>query len=148
MTEANIYRLSKTLWGKAFPKLLENIIAKGNKIHILCQDQQILESLDDLLWTYEQLSFLPHATIQDQRPNDQPIILSTNTTTLNKANIVAIAGNILPDNISSFEKIIYMYEANDMVANDFLKDKLSHLEKSGIKINYFTQSAAGNWERT
>lgn len=147
MAEVNIYRLSKTSWYKSFPKLLENIIAKGNRVYIFCQNQQLLESLDESLWSYEQLSFLPHATTSDPRPADQPILLSSNINNINNANILAIIGNAIPDNIISFEKIIYMYEANDVVAKDFIQNKIPALKEMGIKLNYYNQNSLGAWEK-
>lgn len=47
-------------------KLLQQLIGKGHRIIIHCQNEQSLLQLDAALWSYEQLSFIPHATLADE----------------------------------------------------------------------------------
>lgn len=147
MTEANIYQLSKTPWIKSFPKLLESIISRGNRVLVYCESDELMSKMDDLLWTYEQLAFLPHATIKDDRHNEQPILLNTNDNNPNNANVLAISGKALPKDLNKFEKIVLMYESKDLMHEDFIKDTLNLFRKSNINYTVFKQNAAGAWEK-
>lgn len=42
-------------------RLAEKAYGQGHRVFILCQDAEQAETLDDLLWTFRQGSFLPHA---------------------------------------------------------------------------------------
>jgi DNA polymerase-3 subunit chi len=50
----------------------------GLKIGILCGSSEILESVDQVLWTQKQISFIPHATQNDGSPELQPVYVSVN----------------------------------------------------------------------
>ena len=148
MTEANIYILQKSPWQKAFPKLLEQVVSRNNRIHVFCDDENFMKECDDLLWTFEQLAFLTHANANDPLPMEQPILLSTAEDILNKANILAITGAKLPSNAKVFDKIILMVQEDDRIAYDKVKTHIKGLESQAIKCNFFKQSATGSWERT
>jgi DNA polymerase III subunit chi len=148
MTDSNIYQLTKLTWSKYFPKLVESILNKGNKIFIYCESDKLLKELDEFLWTYEQLSFLPHATHIDEVPNKQPILLSTSEDNLNNANVLLVAGKCLPKNLLKFEKVILMYELNDALYTDFIKNVvMTEFVKNNINYSVFTQNLAGIWEK-
>lgn len=148
MSEANIYILQKSLWKKAFPKLLEQVIARNNKVHVFCDNENFMRECDDLLWTFEQLSFLTHATANDPLPLEQPILLSTAENILNNANILVVTGAKLPTNTKIFEKVLLMVQEGDKIAREIIKTHIIGLESQSIKCNYFRQSPTGSWERT
>jgi DNA polymerase III subunit chi len=147
MTEANIYQLSKSLWVKSFPKLLEGIINKGNKVLVYCDSEEYMAKLDDLLWTFEQLAFLPHATAKDDQKEAQPILLNTTDANLNNANVLAIAGKSLPKDLAQFEKIVLMYEGSDLLSEDFIRNTINVFQSKSISYTVFKQNATGAWEK-
>ena len=147
MTEANIYQLSKSLWVKSFPKLLEGIVNRGNKVLVYCESDEFMAKLDDLLWTFEQLAFLPHATYKDERKEEQPILLNTTESNPNNSNVLAIAGKFLPKELTKFEKIVLMYESNDLTSEDFIKNAMKTFERKSISYTIFKQNTAGAWEK-
>ena len=76
-----ICHIEKYKFSKTFSKLVECVYLtyynKGYKIHVLCDSEQIMLNIDSILWTYEQLKFLPHGTEKDSSQEDQPILLIT-----------------------------------------------------------------------
>lgn len=147
MTEGNFYTLVKSQWNKSLPKLLEQIISRGNKVHVFCDDEAFMNELDNLIWTFEQLAFVPHGTFKDPMPEVTPIILSTEENKLNNANILVITGKKLPSNLSDFDKIIFMHHETDKIAREQILGHMKILEKNGIKHNFFRQNGTGSWER-
>ena len=149
MTEVNIYELSKTQWQKAMPKLLEQVISRNNnKVHVLCDDENYMQELDDLLWTFEQLAFVPHATYKDKQLESNPIVLSVNDNINNKANILVITGTKIPSNLQAFEKIIIMYQNTDKIRRDMVNNHCKKFNELNIKCNFFKQNGVGSWERS
>ena len=60
-----------------FPKIILKILENGKKGYILCKDKDEMRHLDNLLWTFSQLSFLPHATEDDEYQKEQNLLLMT-----------------------------------------------------------------------
>lgn len=59
------------------PPLLEKALRGNNRILILAPTAARRARLDEALWTYAEASFLPHATLDDPFPDNQPILLAT-----------------------------------------------------------------------
>jgi DNA polymerase III subunit chi len=143
MTEAVIYKLTNNPWKKVFPKLLEGVVSKGNKVHVLCAAEKIKE-IDDVLWTYEQLAFLPHGTSEDSHVENQPIILSSKPQALNGAKILAITNDNIPENYKEYDKILFVFDASQ---HQSIPNVVKQLEEYGIKKSYFIQNAQGAWDK-
>ncbi|MDH5230893.1 MAG: DNA polymerase III subunit chi [Gammaproteobacteria bacterium] len=73
MTQVDFYLLSQdneTARLQFSCRLVEKIYKKGHRLHICAENQQQLNQLDDLLWTFRQGSFVPHEknTYDEQVP--------------------------------------------------------------------------------
>jgi DNA polymerase-3 subunit chi len=57
-------------------RLAEKAWRLGNRIFLLAQDKPAAHKLDDLLWTFSQGSFVPHAVCeQDTDANVHPVLI-------------------------------------------------------------------------
>ncbi|KTC85890.1 MULTISPECIES: DNA polymerase III subunit chi [Legionella] len=54
-------------------RLLEKAYLRGHRVFVYCNNQQEAESLDELLWTYKDNSFIPH-NLQGEGPEPPPPI--------------------------------------------------------------------------
>lgn len=54
-------------------RLLEKAYLKGHRLFVLCDNQKEAESLDELLWTFREDSFVPH-NLQGEGPEPPPPI--------------------------------------------------------------------------
>ncbi len=143
MSEVIIYKLTNNPWKKVFPKLLEGVLNKGNRIHVYCNNESIAE-IDDLLWSYEQLSFLPHATADDPHPEDQPIILSNKPFSKNGAKVLAIANDIIPENHHEFDKILCVF---DQSKHGSIESFIKQCDEKKLHKSLFIQNAQGSWDK-
>jgi|GEM_PF-1824869 len=78
MTEANIYSFAETTFSKDLARLIDTLYSNKYTMQILCADKATVGFIDTLLWTYSQLSFLPHGTENDPYPEMQPVFITTN----------------------------------------------------------------------
>ena len=142
--EVNLYKIPEVSFFKVLPKLLESIVAKGNKIILLAANDEQISSLDDLLWVYSQLSFLPHATYKDELREGNPIYITTSEQdNIIKANFIAVvAENYIPSDLNNFEKYLFFY--NEKTLN-LTKDKLKKINEMGGVGNFITQDEKGQW---
>jgi len=143
MTKLSAYFPSPDGQKKVLPKLLESIVAKDFKVHIACESQERVEELDGFLWTYEQLSFLPHATGNDKDLAKNPIVISANVDVKNKATVLVADDMSLPKNFTDFERVVFI--VNDNLHDRFEGVKLLAQNKK-LTIDCFVQTAKG-WEK-
>lgn len=54
-------------------RLLEKAYLRGHRVFVYCNSQQEAESLDELLWTFKDNSFIPH-NLQGEGPEPPPPI--------------------------------------------------------------------------
>lgn len=79
MTQVDFYVLKNAPLPKAeffVCQLTEKAFKKGHKVHIQAADNIQAERIDKLLWTYHDLSFLPHVLMHDPQANETPIHIS------------------------------------------------------------------------
>ena len=54
-------------------RLLEKAYLRGHRVFVFCNNRQEAETLDELLWTFKELSFIPH-NLQGEGPQPPPPI--------------------------------------------------------------------------
>jgi DNA polymerase IIIc chi subunit len=82
---------------KVVCQLVEKIYGQDKRIQIICPNQLMVVSLDQALWQFKQLSFLPHMTDLDHvDPATQPIFITSNSeANLNQADVI-LSCNVVP----------------------------------------------------
>lgn len=141
------YRLSGNDRLKSMCKLIDTIYKKGNNITVICPDEASMLQFDDLLWKYEQLSFVPHLCANEENAAATPVVLSTTEANINNSS-VAILYDVSADLSSlAFEKAIYMYEANQESQTSKFNLILEKLKSSNINVSQYAQSERGTWEK-
>jgi len=85
--QAIIYQSALPDIAKGLAKLIETIWLKSNKLLIYSSNKELLQRMDEILWTYEQLSFLPHVFQDDEIASKTPVVLTSfHSTVANKEN--------------------------------------------------------------
>lgn len=148
MKEASFYHLSLEPKYKILPRLLEKIIPTGKRVLLFFVDPIKMKEYDDLLWSYTTKFFMPHAINTDKFPEEQPILLSNEITLINKAEIfINIDGN-LPEDLTAFNKILFLFDENEAGDLEKLKKLWYDLKAKNYSLNYFKQQLAGGWDKS
>lgn len=58
--------------------LIEKLYAHGHRVYVHCENQQDLTHVNTLLWTYKDISFIPHSLSGENTLEDSPIQLGIN----------------------------------------------------------------------
>src|SRR4051812_47353551 len=99
MTVIHFYHLTTTPLERALPKLVEKAHAGKFRTLLVTGTEDRAEILNQLLWTYDPGSFLPHGTAKDGDGKVQPVFISPTASNENGANILFITdGSKLPEN--------------------------------------------------
>ena len=149
-TDIWFYHLQARPLASALPQILGKARERGWRIVVQTVDDLRLKALDDLLWTFDKASFLPHATMRDTNAAAQPILLTTDAETLNGAALrVYVEGaEIALDSASApYERAILMFDGGNEAELDAARAQWSRLKNQGFTLAYWQQSDAGRWER-
>ncbi|MDJ1257200.1 MAG: DNA polymerase III subunit chi [Candidatus Midichloria sp.] len=143
MIQASIYQLSATPIVRGTAKLLETIIQKNFRVHILCKNKSEMHKLDNDLWTYSVLAFLPHATEEDTFLDQQKILLTTQTSNLNNANVL-LANYVVPELVDNYERFVSIYDTS--TDEELIQEQVKNLAALNIPVTIFEEER-GSWKR-
>jgi DNA polymerase-3 subunit chi len=95
-------------------RLVRKARAANCRIVLLTRDSADLAALDQALWTFSELDFLPHAAVDDELAPDTPVILTDNDTAdvPHHEVLINLSGNT-PAHFARFERMIEIIAADD-----------------------------------
>ncbi|MCF6765437.1 DNA polymerase III subunit chi [Thiotrichales bacterium 19S3-7] len=66
-------------------RLIEKVLKSQQRLIVLCKNYQMLEELDQLLWSYKDSSFIAHLPIDEltEKTASVPVILTTDEVEIN-----------------------------------------------------------------
>lgn len=145
MTSIQFYHLLTTPLERALPKLLEKAVSGGFKTLLVADSPERVEVLNQLLWTYDQDSFLPHGSAADGHVELQPILLSTELNPANGANLLLVTNGVKPEKPEAFERIIDMFDGRDPQAVENARKRWTAYKEAGLELTYLKQTESGGW---
>ena len=78
-------------------KLIETLYQGGRRIVVWVADEGRRQMLDDYLWTYEKLAFVPHTTwTHSQGDLDEPVVLVGEEANPNRATALLVGDDVPP----------------------------------------------------
>ena len=94
-------------------RLCRKILRKEAKIWLLCEDSELQQQLDELLWRFDATSFLPHSIEQSAIPqSNAPICISSHLPS--SAEWIVFNFNNQPlEQVTHFGHIIEIVENNE-----------------------------------
>jgi len=94
----NRERLICRLAGKAY--------AHGKRVYIHTDTNEEAMRLDDLLWTFEDIGFLPHQRAEDAPNPDTPILVGCGTEPPQTATVLITTAHPVPAFIERYERVL------------------------------------------
>jgi DNA polymerase III subunit chi len=134
---ADFYHLTRVPLEKALPSIAERILANGERLVIVAEDEKLLTRIDALLWSYKPESFLPHG-----REGDQPIFLTAEAGGSSAQNVALIDGH-WRDSALNFARAFYFFDSQSIGGARGAWRALA--EKSEVERHYWKQDDAGRW---
>ena len=136
----NLYQTSQENLYKAACQLLSKCYKEGLRTLVVVQDEEKSQMLDNLLWSFAQKDFIPHALIDDAQFDDHPIIIGHASADYSKLDLTGFNTLVLiesfENNFASFEKTIVFFTQND-------QDKALKLGVPSSK--HYVQDDKGQW---
>ncbi len=136
--KACFYILKSPPKDKVLCQLVNQYYEQDKKVFILVDSDQYAESIDRLLWTFKQASFIPHEVVGRLTADvDAPILISTVESNIDDAEILVIAKDVTEESrefLESFNVIVDFAEKYDDLLVKKSRERFKLIKKLGYKI--------------
>jgi len=110
-------------------RISEKAYKQGHKIYLLTESPTQKESLNALLWTFQEISFVPHALWEGKLAEDIPVYVgATDTSSLPFQDILINLTQEIPSYYNNFQRVI-----------EIVADQPDTREKAREKFRYYRQ---------
>jgi DNA polymerase-3 subunit chi len=152
MLEVLFYHLERKPLEDILPGLVERSLERKWRALIKCESADRAAALDNLLWTYDDQSFLPHAQAGDGDSARQPVLLTVENDNANNAHVLFLVGGAQApdwtgDLARSFSRIVVLFDGRDPEALASARATWNAAKAAEHDVTYWKQSAAGKWEK-
>lgn len=147
MAEVWFYHLERTPLERALPDLLEKTLAKGWKALVRTTGQERAESLDQVLWTYRDESFLPHGMAGEPLAERQPVLITIGDENPNGAQALFLLDGAEPGSLETYERCIILLDGRDEAQLSLARGRWKTLKASGLSVSYWKEKEGRGWEK-
>lgn len=147
MTEIGFYHLTRSALEQALPKLLEKTLDAGKRALVLASSEERVESLVGQLWTYRQDAWLPHGSVRDGNPEQQPVWLSVDDANVNAAQFLFLTDGAETATVGDYERCFELFDGRDQSAVEAARGRWKAYKDAGHALAYWQQTERGGWEK-
>ena len=149
MTRIDFYHLQRTPLDAVLPKLCEKAYSVGNRIKIWVDSEERVETINNLLWTYKEDSFLPHGSKKDGFAEEQPIFISSNEKNENNADLLILADGVRPvtDILATYTRVLNIFDGNDGASVQNARIYWKEVKAADFEVHYWQQNISGGFEQ-
>lgn len=144
MTEILFYHLESQPLERVLPVLVEKSLERKWKVVVETASEERAEVIDNLLWTYRDDSFLPHARAGGSEDAVQPVLITTRPHNPNGAEVRFFVDRAVPQTGEGYQRIVYMFSGHDPDAVTEARAAWRAL-KEGNEVTYWQQEPGGRW---
>ncbi len=114
MTRLEFHPLPGEKRARELAALVERLYREGRRVVIWVADPGRLQILDDYLWTFEKLAFIPHGVPVGGGGVDEPVALTAEPVNPNGADVLVVGDGLPPGEwIGSFSEVHDLIAAGD-----------------------------------
>jgi len=148
----NIYRVQHSLFDSTLPRIILRILNSGNKIHLVCRNTDEMKHIDNLLWTFSKLSFIPHVTEEDNFLSElQDVIITSKLKNADvqyiNRSLVFICHEMVKNTLIQGYQSIFLIATQNMSVEK-LKKYVECVINSKKAVKIFTQTINNTWEES
>lgn len=148
MSEVWFYHMTRTPLEEALPALLTKALSRGWRSVVMMRSEERVEAINNLLWTFDDRSFLPHGSKSDGHAGDQPVWLTTEDENPNGAKALFLTDGAETRNEALYERVCVMFDGHDEKAVETARELWVAYREAGHILAYMQQSESGGWRKT
>lgn len=141
------YQMMATSLERTLPRLLEKVYEQQQKAVVILSDLERLKLVDDVLWTFGKLSFVPHGSAlkHEQFKNRQPIWLTLEIENPNEADVLVITNSQIVEDSSQFKRYLDLFDGQNPEQVELAKKRIEIYKSQGYECTWWLQSLEGKW---
>ncbi|HWA90183.1 MAG TPA: DNA polymerase III subunit chi [Rhizomicrobium sp.] len=147
MSEALFYHLERRALEDVLPGLVERTLERGWRALIRAESAERAEAIDNLLWTYDDSSFLPHAQAGDGDSARQKVLISVEAGNPNAADVLFLVGGAETDWNERFTRVVTMFDGRDETMLAKARAAWKAAKSSGLDVTYWKEMPGGKFEK-
>ena len=152
MSEVLFYHLERRALDDVLPSLVEKTLERGWRALIRAESADRAAAIDNLLWTYNDQTFLPHAQVGDGDAARQPVLITVEESNANAANVLFLVGGAAPPvwdsaSVQSLARIVLMFDGRDADALAAARAAWKDAKAANHDVTYWKESASGKFEK-
>lgn len=149
MSRVDFYHLQNKRLEDVLPQLLEKTYSLGKNTVVRIGNEERVDFLNSLLWTYDEQSFLPHGSKKDGSADMQPIWLTTEKDNPNNAVFLFLTdgAEAAIDEIAAYERVFNIFDGNSPEALEKARNFWKELKQNSADIFYWQQTSDGSWQQ-
>ena len=145
MAEIYFYHLEQTPLAGILPDLLRRGLARGLRMAVETSTTENLDRLSAMLWSAEDVAFLPHGFGDDVSEN-QPIWLSADAEIRNHAVFRFYVDGALPLELGDLQRALIMIDSNSEDALASARSEWKKRKAEGHEVKYWKRNENGAWQ--
>ena len=152
MTETLFYHLERRALNDVLPGMIEKSLERGWRAVVRTDSAERSDALDNLLWTYDEQSFLGHAQSGDGDAARQPVLITVEDENPNGAQILFCVGGSRPNDwsaptLSALARIVLLFDGHDSAALGHARAAWKDAKSAGHDVTYWKETPAGKFEK-
>lgn len=149
MSRVDFYHLQNKRLEDVLPRLLEKTYSLGKNTVVRIGNEERVDFLNSLLWTYDEQSFLPHGSKKDGSADMQPIWLTAEKDNPNNAVFLFLTdgAEAAIDEIAAYERVFNIFDGNSPEALAKARNFWKELKQNSADIFYWQQTSDGSWQQ-
>lgn len=152
MTETLFYHLERRALEDVLPGLVEKSRERGWRAVVKTDSSERSDALDNLLWTYDDQSFLAHAQSGDGEAARQPVLITVEDENPNNAQILFCVGGASPADwrsarLSSLARVVMVFDGRNAAMLDTARAAWKQAKEAGHEVTYWKESGSGKFEK-
>ena len=122
---------------------MERALKDGYRVLVMASSGDRVEHLNQLLWTYDEASFLPHGSARDGNADRQPIFLTASDENPNRATMLVLVDGAQGGALAGYARVCDMFDGNDETAVAAARQRWRDAKAAGHALTYWEQTGAG-----
>ena len=152
MTETLFYHLERRALEDVLPGLVEKSLERGWRAIVKTDSSERSDALDNLLWTYDDQSFLAHAQSGEGEVARQPVLITVEDENPNGAQILFCVGGTQPGDwqgaqLSALARVVLLFDGRDSAMLESARAAWKRAKEAGHDVTYWKESATGKFEK-
>lgn len=133
MTRVDFYVLdnaSATNHDHMICRVVEKAFQRGHQIYVQCADATAVRTFDDLLWRFQDTSFVPHALEGDEAP----VVIGCGEVLPSAHDVLVNLNNAVPAAASSFNRVVESAGFDD-ATRSAARERYRFYQERGFPLN-------------